>query len=43
MCWLVAMWLFRHNTLKKKFRYGVPAIMSVQVAVAVALVTKGGI
>ncbi len=30
---LVAMWLFHHKTLKNKFRYGVPAILAVQVAI----------
>lgn len=38
---LSAMWLFRHKTKHNKFRYGVPAILALQVAVAVALVTKG--
>ncbi|MBP5548299.1 MAG: DUF1294 domain-containing protein [Bacteroidales bacterium] len=32
---LVAMHLFHHKTLHKKFRYGVPAIMFAQIAVAV--------
>lgn len=35
---LLAMYLFRHKTLHKKFRYGVPAILILQVAVAAALV-----
>lgn len=39
---LSAMWLFRHKTKNNKFRYGVPAILALQVAVAVALVAKGG-
>ncbi len=30
---MTAMWLFRHKTLKNKFRYGVPAILAVQLAV----------
>jgi uncharacterized membrane protein YsdA (DUF1294 family) len=34
---LVAMYLFRHKTLHKKFRYGVPAILLVQIAVVVWL------
>lgn len=38
---LLAMWLFRHKTKHNKFRYGVPVILAVQVAVAVALVGKG--
>ena len=32
---LVAMRLFHHKTLHKKFRYGVPAILLLQLAVAV--------
>ena len=32
---LVAMHLFHHKTLHKKFRYGVPAILLVQLAAAV--------
>ena len=32
---LAAMRLFHHKTLHKKFRYGVPAILLVQLAVAV--------
>jgi uncharacterized membrane protein YsdA (DUF1294 family) len=31
------MYLFRHKTLHKKFRYGVPAILLVQIAVVVWL------
>lgn len=34
---LLAMRLFRHKTLHKKFRYGLPAILLVQVALAVFL------
>ena len=32
---LLAMYLFRHKTLHKKFRYGVPAILLLQIAVAI--------
>ena len=32
---LVAMHLFHHKTLHKKFRYGVPAILLLQLAAAV--------
>ena len=32
---LLAMHLFRHKTLHKKFHYGVPAILLVQLAAAV--------
>ena len=32
---LLAMRVFHHKTLHKKFRYGVPAILLVQVALAV--------
>ena len=32
---LLAMYLFRHKTQHKKFRYGVPAILLVQLAIAV--------
>ncbi|MCR5423675.1 MAG: DUF1294 domain-containing protein [Bacteroidales bacterium] len=34
---LVAMHLFRHKTLHKKFRYGVPAILFIQITIAVYL------
>ena len=34
---LLAMYLFRHKTLHKKFRYGVPAIIIAQIALAIAL------
>ena len=34
---LVAMHLFHHKTLHKKFRYGVPAILIIQITVAVYL------
>lgn len=40
---LLAMWLFRHKTKHNKFRYGVPAILAVQVGVAILLVGKGGV
>ena len=40
---LLAMWLFRHKTKHNKFRYGVPMILAVQVAVVILLVAKGGI
>ncbi|MBR0073503.1 MAG: DUF1294 domain-containing protein [Bacteroidales bacterium] len=40
---LLAMWLFRHKTKHNKFRYGVPVILAVQVALAILLVAKGGI
>lgn len=40
---LSAMWLFRHKTKHSKFRYGVPMILAVQVAVAILLMAKGGI
>lgn len=35
---LLAMKVFRHKTQHKKFRYGVPAILIVQLAVACAIV-----
>ena len=35
---LMAMRVFRHKTLHKKFRYGVPAILIVQLAVACVIV-----
>ena len=34
---LIAMHLFHHKTLHKKFRYGVPAILIIQIIVAVYL------
>lgn len=34
---LVAMHLFHHKTLHKKFRYGVPAILFIQITLAVYL------
>ena len=35
---LLAMYLFRHKTLHKKFRYGVPAILLLQAVLAVYLI-----
>lgn len=32
---LLAMYLFRHKTQHKKFRYGVPAILIIQLAIVV--------
>ena len=37
---LIAMHLFRHKTLHKKFRYGVPAILIIQI-VAVSFLIFG--
>ncbi len=37
---LLAMYLFRHKTLHRKFRYGVPIILLLQVAVAVVIIVK---
>ena len=37
---LVAMYLFRHKTLHRKFRYGVPAILLVQITAAVFFLCK---
>ena len=34
---LLAMYLFRHKTLHKKFRYGVPIILILQVVLVVVL------
>ena len=34
---LLSMHLFRHKTLHKKFRYGVPAILFIQITIAVYL------
>ena len=36
----VAMFVFHHKTLHKKFRYGVPAILLIQLALAVYLLTR---
>jgi uncharacterized membrane protein YsdA (DUF1294 family) len=36
----VAMFLFHHKTLHKKFRYGVPAILIIQLAVAAYLLNR---
>ena len=35
---LLAMYLFRHKTLHKKFRYGVPAILLLQAVLAIYLI-----
>lgn len=37
---LLAMRVFRHKTLHRKFRYGVPAILLVQIAAAVFFLCK---
>ena len=37
---LLAMYLFRHKTLHKKFRYGVPAILLLQITAAVLFICK---
>ncbi len=37
---LLAMRLFRHKTLHRKFRYGIPAILLVQIAAAVFFLCK---
>ena len=37
---LLAMRVFRHKTLHKKFRYGVPAILLVQLAIIIILAIK---
>lgn len=37
---LLAMYLFRHKTLHKKFRYGVPAILLLQLIVTVLIIGK---
>ena len=37
---LLAMYLFRHKTLHKKFRFGIPIILLVQIAVAVFFLCK---
>ena len=37
---LLAMRVFHHKTLHKKFRYGVPAILLVQVALAVVFLVN---
>ena len=39
---LLAMRVFHHKTLHKKFRYGVPVILIVQIALAVFLLTSTG-
>ena len=38
---LLAMHLFRHKTLHRKFRYGVPIILLVQVAIIIYLAANG--
>ena len=37
---LLAMYLLRHKTLHKKFRYGVPAILLLQLIVTVLIIGK---
>ncbi len=37
---LLSMYLFRHKTLHKKFRYGVPAILLLQLIVTVLIIGK---
>jgi len=37
---LLAMYLFRHKTLHKKFRYGVPAILAAQIILVCLLLRK---
>lgn len=37
---LLAMYLFRHKTLHKKFRYGVPAILIIQLTIIIILAIK---
>ncbi len=37
---LLAMRVFRHKTLHRKFRYGIPAILLVQIAAAVFFLCK---
>ncbi len=39
---LLGMKVFHHKTLKKKFSMGVPAILVLQVVVAVAIIILGG-
>ena len=38
---LLAMYLFRHKTLHKKFRYGVPLVLLLQMALIVWVLLKG--
>ena len=35
------MWVWHHKTLHKKFRYGVPAILALQIAFVIFLIYKG--
>ena len=37
---LLAMYLFRHKTLHKKFRYGVPVILAAQIILLCVLLRK---
>ena len=37
---LLAMYFFRHKTLHKKFRYGVPAILIIQLTIIIILAIK---
>lgn len=37
---LLAMYLFRHKTLHKKFRYGVPAILVTQIIIVCVMFCK---
>lgn len=37
---LLAMYLFRHKTLHKKFRYGVPAILAAQIILVCLMLRK---
>lgn len=37
---LLAMRLFHHKTLHKKFRYGVPAILLIQLTIVIFLIVK---
>ena len=40
---IIGMQAFRHKTKHNKFRYGIPVILAVQVAVAILLMVKGGV
>jgi len=35
---LLGMWVWHHKTLHKKFKYGVPAILVVQIAIVVLVI-----
>ena len=37
---LLAMRLFHHKTLHKKFRYGVPALLLIQLTIVIFLIVK---